>query len=75
MPQSPELPVALLCTEIHAIWLFEALGGFDRQYIGEQAATESRAKAAVAKYRSTNEGSVGPGGTGYSTGSTHTYAS
>ena len=61
------------CVGIRAIALFEALGGFDRQYLGEQATSDTRSKEAVAKYRQTKGASVGPGGTGYGTGSTHHY--
>lgn len=57
------------CTEIRAVALFEALGGFDRQYLGEQATSNTRSKEAVAKYRQSKGRSVGPGGTGYGTGS------
>jgi hypothetical protein len=57
------------CAEVRAIALFEALGGFDRHYLGERATSASRSKAAMEKYRTTNGGSVGPGGTGYGTDS------
>ncbi|KAI0323038.1 hypothetical protein OF83DRAFT_1048195 [Amylostereum chailletii] len=55
------------CAEIRAIALFETLGGFDRQYLGEKATSEARAREAASKNRGTH-GSVGPGGTGYGTG-------
>lgn len=58
------------CTEIRAIALFEALGGFDRQYLGERAMSDSRAKETASKHRKLRVATVGPGGTGYSTGST-----
>lgn len=51
------------CAEGRAIAIFEALGGFDRQYIVEQSAAKSRA-AAFAK-SAQKLCSVGPGGTGY----------
>jgi hypothetical protein len=54
------------CAEGRAIAIFEALGGFDRQYISEKATSDSRALAALAKMKSNNL-SVGPGGTGYGT--------
>lgn len=57
------------CTEIRAVALFEAIGGFDRQYLGEQATSNTRSKEAVAKYRQSKGRSVGSGGTGYGTGS------
>ncbi|OBZ78821.1 Baculoviral IAP repeat-containing protein 6 [Grifola frondosa] len=60
-------PVPTCCAEVRAIALFEALGGFDRQYIGERATSDSRARQAAAKARKTQVGTVGPGGTGYST--------
>ena len=55
------------CAEGRAIALFETLGGFDRQYLGERATSESRALAAMAKRKPANANSVGPGGTGYGT--------
>ncbi|TCD71146.1 hypothetical protein EIP91_012094 [Steccherinum ochraceum] len=61
-------PVTSCCAEIRAIALFEALGGFDRVYIGEQTTAEKRAKEAAAQNRN-SMGSVGPGGTGYGTSS------
>ncbi|RDB28691.1 hypothetical protein Hypma_016004 [Hypsizygus marmoreus] len=56
------------CAAGRAIAIFETLGGFDRQIIGEQATSESRAQAAIGKAKS-NHATVGPGGTGYGTGS------
>ncbi|CAL1694625.1 unnamed protein product [Somion occarium] len=61
-------PAITCCAEIRAVALFEALGGFDRLYLGEQATAEARAKEATAK-RKKSSGTVGPGGTGYSMGS------
>lgn len=52
------------CAEIRVIALFEALGGFDRQYIGERIVSNSRAKD-IASKKKANTRSVGPGGTGY----------
>ncbi|KAH8094716.1 hypothetical protein BXZ70DRAFT_896654 [Cristinia sonorae] len=65
------------CAEVRAIAVFEALGGFDRVYIAEQATADTRAKEATANRRSTSGtiGSVGPGGTGYGTGSSSGYSS
>lgn len=56
------------CAEVRAIALFEALGGLDRHYLGERATSDSRSKEAAAAYRATKAASVGPGGTGYGTG-------
>lgn len=60
------------CAEVRTIALFEALGGFDRVYIGEQTTAEKRAKESAAKRRSAM-GSIGPGGTGYGTGGSSGY--
>ncbi|KAH7881130.1 uncharacterized protein C8R40DRAFT_17876 [Lentinula edodes] len=56
------------CTEVRAIALFEALGSFDRQYIGEKAVSHSRAAAIASDSKRSASGSVGPGGTGYGVG-------
>lgn len=61
-------PVATCCAEVRAIALFEALGGFDRQYLEERATSDARAKDAAAKRKSATAASVGPGGTGYAMG-------
>ncbi|KAH9948225.1 hypothetical protein B0H21DRAFT_258517 [Amylocystis lapponica] len=53
------------CAEVRAIALFEALGGFDRQSLGERATADTRAREAAAQ-RSARLSTVGPGGTGYS---------
>ncbi|KAJ3526987.1 hypothetical protein NM688_g8188 [Phlebia brevispora] len=67
-------PVLSCCAEIRAIALFEALGGFDRQYLEEHLTSEMRSKEAVAAYRASHTQSVGPGGTGYGTGNySHQY--
>jgi hypothetical protein len=60
-------PVEGCCANGRAIALFEALGGFDKQYIDERATSASRAQAAMAKRKGSTSGSrsVGPGGTGY----------
>jgi hypothetical protein len=56
------------CAEIRAIAIFETLGAFDRQFLGERAQANSRALAAVAQNNSGPKmNSVGPGGTGYGT--------
>lgn len=61
--------VLTCCAEVRAIAIFETLGGFDRQFMSERAASDSRALA-MSKTKSTSK-SVGPGGTGYGTGGTH----
>ena len=59
------------CAEIRAIAIFEVLGAFDRQFLGERAKAHSRALAAVAKNNSASKiNTVGPGGTGYGIGYT-----
>jgi baculoviral IAP repeat-containing protein 6 len=59
------------CAEGRAIAIFEALGGLDRQFIKERSVTDSRVLAAVKKNntKGSASNSVGPGGTGYGTGS------
>lgn len=61
--------VSRCCAEGRAIAIFETLGGFDRQYNGERATSDSRALATLSKKRATTTGTVGPGGTGYGTDS------
>ncbi|KAI0031247.1 hypothetical protein K488DRAFT_79164 [Vararia minispora EC-137] len=56
------------CSEARAIALFEALCGFDRLYKNEQDDSKQRARQTTAKRPDTTAGSVGPGGTGYGTG-------
>lgn len=55
------------CSAVRALAIFECLGGFDRQFLGERATSESRALALVQQPRAQGT-SVGPGGTGYGTG-------
>ncbi|KAJ6623142.1 hypothetical protein B0H10DRAFT_2011350 [Mycena sp. CBHHK59/15] len=55
------------CPGVRAIAIFECLGGFDRQYLGERATSESRALA-LSENKPQGSDSVGPGGTGYGTG-------
>lgn len=62
-------PVLTCCPAVRAVALFEALGAFDRHFLSERANSEARAKEAVVKYRNSHKNSVGPGGTGYGTGS------
>ena len=63
------------CAEIHAIAIFEVLGAFDRQFLGERAKAHSRALAAVAQNNSAPKGNtVGPGGTGYGIDGGYGYA-
>ncbi|KAI0691985.1 hypothetical protein BC835DRAFT_1521108 [Cytidiella melzeri] len=63
-------PILTCCAQVRAIALFEALGGFDRHYLGERATAASRSKEAMEKYRRSNVESIGPSGTGYGTGIT-----
>jgi hypothetical protein len=63
------------CAEIRAIAIFEVLGAFDRQFLGERAKSHTRALAAVAQNNSAPKGNtVGPGGTGYGTDGGYGYA-
>lgn len=64
-------PVETCCTNVRAIAIFEALGGFDKQYIGERETSDQRAREAAAKANRYKVGSVGPGGTGYGMDSHH----
>lgn len=67
--QHEDCPLETCCADVRVIALFEALGAFDRQYLGERATANERAREAAAKLRKTAPGSsVGPGGTGYGTG-------
>lgn len=67
--QNEDCPLETCCADVRVIALFEALGAFDRQYLGERATANERAREAAAKLRKTAPGSsVGPGGTGYGTG-------
>lgn len=61
--------VSRCCAEGRAIAIFETLGGFDRQYNGERATSDSRALATLSKKKATSTATVGPGGTGYGTDS------
>ncbi|KAJ7110312.1 hypothetical protein C8R43DRAFT_1042195 [Mycena crocata] len=54
------------CSGVRALAVFECLGGFDRQFLGERATAESRALALAQQHRPQGA-SVGPGGTGYGT--------
>ncbi|KAJ6601347.1 hypothetical protein DFH09DRAFT_1127533 [Mycena vulgaris] len=54
------------CSGVRALAIFECLGGFDRQFLGERATSESRALALSQQVQSQGA-SVGPGGTGYGT--------
>ncbi|KAJ6486122.1 hypothetical protein C8R47DRAFT_529564 [Mycena vitilis] len=56
--------VATCCPAVRALAIFECLGGFDRQFLGERATSESRALALAQKHQAKGA-SVGPGGTGY----------
>ncbi|KII94003.1 hypothetical protein PLICRDRAFT_695066 [Plicaturopsis crispa FD-325 SS-3] len=68
-----ECNVDQCCSAVRAIAIFEALGGFDRHYIGERTTSASRATAAAAKQKHSKGTSVGPGGTGYGTGGAASY--
>lgn len=63
--------VQTCCAEGRAIAIFEALGGLDRKFIEDRNNTQSRINAAAKGNKKKNPGSksVGPGGTGYGTGS------
>lgn len=62
------------CAELRAVAIFEVLGAFDRQFLGERATANSRALATVAQNNSASKGNtVGPGGTGYGTDSYTAY--
>lgn len=65
--KSPKCTILTCCAEGRAIAIFETLGGFDRQFISERAASDSRALAKT-KTTKTASKSVGPGGTGYGVG-------
>ncbi|KAF8910063.1 hypothetical protein CPB84DRAFT_1937048 [Gymnopilus junonius] len=66
--KNPKCSVVDCCANVRAIAIFETLGGFDRQFITERAAAESRALA-LSNGKSNAKGkSVGPGGTGYGLG-------
>ncbi|KAJ7492154.1 hypothetical protein FB451DRAFT_1217166 [Mycena latifolia] len=54
------------CSAVRALAIFECLGGFDRQFLGERATSESRALA-LSQQNRPQGASVGPGGTGYGT--------
>ncbi|KAL0063045.1 hypothetical protein AAF712_010069 [Marasmius tenuissimus] len=56
------------CAEGRAIAIFECLGGFDWQYLGEQETSATRVQTAAEARSSKADNSVGPGGTGYGTG-------
>ncbi|KAL0569727.1 hypothetical protein V5O48_012242 [Marasmius crinis-equi] len=64
--------VTSCCAEGRAIAIFECLGGFDWQYLGEQETSATRVQKAT-QGRSSSSSSVGPGGTGYSTGGDYHY--
>ncbi|KAJ6541873.1 hypothetical protein B0H19DRAFT_1175036 [Mycena capillaripes] len=56
--------VASCCSGVRALAIFECLGGFDRQFLGERATSDSRALA-LSQQQQRQGSSVGPGGTGY----------
>ncbi|KAF4604796.1 hypothetical protein EYR40_003578 [Pleurotus pulmonarius] len=59
-------PVLDCCAEVRALAVFETLGAFDRLVLHERENAGSRARKFAIKVGGAN--SVGPGGTGYSTG-------
>ncbi|KAI0713150.1 hypothetical protein C8T65DRAFT_645711 [Cerioporus squamosus] len=67
---STECSVQTCCANVRVIAIFETLGGFDRQYLGEREGSDERARKAAAKARANRVGTVGPGGTGYGMGNT-----
>ncbi|KAG7094415.1 hypothetical protein E1B28_008014 [Marasmius oreades] len=56
------------CAEGRAIAIFELLGGFDWKYLGEQEMSATRVQEAASRATKSSQDSVGPGGTGYSSG-------
>lgn len=74
--KSPKCTILTCCAEGRAIAIFETLGGFDRQFISEKAASDSRVLAKTKTKTKTASKSVGPGGTGYGieSGSSYNYA-
>ncbi|KAF7337672.1 UBIQUITIN-CONJUGAT-2 domain-containing protein [Mycena sanguinolenta] len=60
--------VTSCCAGVRALAIFECLGGFDRQFLGERATSDSRALA-LSQQMHKSSNSVGPGGTGYGTDS------
>ncbi|KAL1694785.1 hypothetical protein GGG16DRAFT_122140 [Schizophyllum commune] len=72
--KSKTCTVHVCCPDVRVIALFEALGSFDRQILNERSAAEARA-AEASKGKGKHVGSVGPGGTGYGTGSRVDYDS
>ncbi|KAI9060495.1 hypothetical protein FKP32DRAFT_1577713 [Trametes sanguinea] len=66
--QATACSVERCCADVRAIALFEVLGAFDRQYLEERATSDERVRETAAKSRYAQNGSVGPGGTGYGCG-------
>ncbi|KAJ7922900.1 hypothetical protein B0H13DRAFT_1982237 [Mycena leptocephala] len=56
--------VASCCSGVRALSIFECLGGFDRQFLGERATSDARALDLAQQQQRLGK-SVGPGGTGY----------
>ncbi|KAI0652529.1 hypothetical protein C8Q79DRAFT_938107 [Trametes meyenii] len=65
--QGTTCSVETCCAKVRVVALFEALGGFDKQRLGERATSDERARK-TSKARKSKMNSVGPGGTGYGTG-------
>ncbi|RPD64686.1 hypothetical protein L226DRAFT_497961 [Lentinus tigrinus ALCF2SS1-7] len=70
--EGTECSVQACCANVRVIAIFETLGGFDRQYLGERECSDERARKAAEKARQSRVGTVGPGGTGYGMGNTGT---
>ncbi|KAJ7805167.1 hypothetical protein B0H14DRAFT_2881240 [Mycena olivaceomarginata] len=66
LSKNAKCTVASCCSGARALAIFECLGGFDRQFLGERATAESRVLA-LSEQQMPTSGSVGPGGTGYGT--------
>ncbi|KAI0828834.1 hypothetical protein BC628DRAFT_1408922 [Trametes gibbosa] len=66
--QDESCSVDTCCTDVRAIALFEAIGGFDRQYLGERTVANERAREAAAKARTMHVNNTGQRGIGYGTG-------
>ncbi|KAJ7729238.1 hypothetical protein DFH07DRAFT_850323 [Mycena maculata] len=64
--KNAQCTVESCCSEVRALAIFECLGGFDRQFLGERATSDSRALA-LSQQSQPQGASVGPGGTGYGT--------
>ncbi|KAF9055950.1 hypothetical protein BJ165DRAFT_1429721 [Panaeolus papilionaceus] len=67
---NPDCVVHACCPEIRAIAIFSILEAFDTHYTQERASSETRTQALLKKNAARKAtASIGPGGTGYGTGS------